>query len=113
MRYRKLSPTGDFVFGTGAPFLSDSAKAVAQAVATRMRLYAGEWFLDKREGLDQGRVLGYGTQSTRDREIQQRILGTPGALRLTTYSSSMEGRAFRVVATLETIYGPTTIDEVL
>lgn len=113
MRYRKLSPSGDYIFGMGATFLVDSPATVAQAVLTRLRLYVGEWFLDKREGLALDAILGYGTQATRDREIQERILGTPGVRSLASYSSSVEGRAFRVTATIDTIYGTTTISEVL
>lgn len=113
MRYRKLDADDDYVFGLGSSFLVDSPVAVAQAIRTRLRLYVKEWFLDLREGLDLDAILGYGTQQTRDREIQERILETPGVLGLTRYFSSIEGRAFSVGATVETIYGTTTISEVL
>lgn len=113
MRYRKMTPSGDYFFGPGSVFLVNTPEAVAQAVRTRVKLYAGEWFLDRREGLDLENILGYRTQATRDREIQQRILSTPGVRQLTRYSSSMEGRQFRVDATVETIYGSAIISEVL
>ena len=113
MRYRRESPDGDYVFGTSADFLVDSADAVAQAALTRMRLYAGEWFLDKREGLDLTLILGYGTQTTRDAEVQSRIGETQGVQRIVAYSSSMDGRAFHVTCTVDTIYGTTTISGVI
>lgn len=113
MRYRKLSPSGDFLFGQGANFLVNTPETVAQAVSTRLKLYAGQWFLDFREGLDLDNILGYGTQATRDQELQQRILGTQGVLGLTAYASSMNGRAFTVTATIDTIYGSAAINEVL
>jgi hypothetical protein len=78
-----------------------------------MRLYVGEWFLDKREGLNLDAILGYGTQTTRDLEVQQRIAQTIGVQRIITYSSNVEGRAFHVECTVETIYGPVTISEVI
>jgi hypothetical protein len=113
MRYRKMTDADDYMFGAGSTFLANTPETVAQAIRTRMRLLAGEWFLDTREGLNMENILGYGTQATRDYEVQQRILGTQGVLRLTNYSSVMDGRAFRVSATVDTIYGPTTIAEVL
>jgi hypothetical protein len=114
MRYRKEGPGGDYVFGNSTLFLVDTPEAVAQAVMTRLRLYAGEWFLDLREGLDLNMVLGYGTQVTRDREVQQRIIETTGVLRIVSYSSNVESnRTFRVTCTIDTIYGPTTISEVI
>lgn len=113
MRYRKMTAAGDYAFGAGSRFLVDTPETVAQAIRTRMQLYAREWFLDKREGLNLDNILGYGTQGTRDREIQQRILGTPGVRGLIAYNSNIDGRAFRVTATVATVYGPITIDEVL
>lgn len=113
MRYRQESPTGDYVFGTASLFLVDSPAAVAQAVKTRLALFAGEWFLDLREGLNLNLILGYGTQTTRDREVQQRIADTTGVLGIASYSSSAEARAFRVSCTVDTIYGPININEVI
>lgn len=114
MRYRKLSPSGDYQFGYGASFLVNTPETVAQAVRTRMALYAEEWFLDKREGLDRSLILGYGTQGTRDQEMQRRILETPGVLKLVSYGSQVSSdRGFTVAATIDTIYGTTTLEEVI
>jgi hypothetical protein len=113
MRYRKEGADGDYVFGAATTFLVDSPAAVAQAVLTRLRLYTGEWFLDAREGLSLPLVLGYGTQTTRDREIQRRIAGTTGVRRIVAYSSSVEARGLRVECRLETVYGATDFSEVI
>lgn len=109
MRYRALDSNGDYNVGTKAVFLINTPAAVAQAVQTRLNLAVGEWFLDDREGLDLAKILGVRTQSTRDFEIQQRILGTPGVKSIINYQSNESGRAFSVVATIDTIYGPTQI----
>ena len=111
MRYRALGPTGDYQFGTGSPFLVNNTLAVAQAIKTRLQLMAGEWFLDQREGLDLGKILGYRTQGTRDFEVKHRILGTKGVLDLLSYSSQVEGRRFTVTATVKTLYGQISITE--
>lgn len=111
MRYRKMSADGDYLFGSRSSWLINSPEAVAQAVLTRLRLYAREWFLDQRAGTDLDLILGAGTQGTRDFEIRRRILGTPGVRSIVAYSSTMEGRDFQVSATIDTIYGQITIQE--
>lgn len=105
---------GDYQFLGRSPFLVDSPEAVAQAIRTRLRLTAGEWFLDDREGLALGSILGNQTQTTRDFEIKRRILATQGVESLTSYSSTVtEDRRFLVEATVQTIYGSTNINEVV
>lgn len=114
MRYRKMDANGDYVFQGQSLFLINTPESVAQAILTRLKLFVGEWFLDKRVGLNLGLILGYGTQATRDAEVQRRILQTPGVVRLKEYSSSVDAdRGFHVTANVDTIYGPATIDEVL
>jgi hypothetical protein len=114
MKYRKMSADADYVFGPGSTFLRDSPEAVAQAVQTRLALFTGEWFLDNREGLDRDQILGVGTQRTRDFEVRQRILGTPGVLSILAYESQVDvARGFKVSATINTIYGAAIITETI
>jgi len=110
MRYRELDPNGDYVFMGNSPFLVNSPATVAQAVLTRLRLFTEEWFLDNRIGLNKKMILGYRTALTRDLAVKRRILETQGVTRLTKYYSTVDVRDFRVVATIDTIYGPATID---
>jgi hypothetical protein len=115
MRYRALSPTGDFVFGQGAAqILVDSPSAVAQAVQTRLALSQGEWFLDLTEGTPYDtKILGENTQSVYDQAIQERILGTSGVVGIADYSSVLDqDRHLSVSATIMTIYGSTTFQQV-
>lgn len=112
MRYRQQAPDGDYIFGSNPPFLIDSPASVAQAVKTRMSLFAGDWFLDDRVGLDLNKILGTNTQTTRDLEVKRRISSTPGVRNLISYSSQVSpDRRFTVNATVDTIYGPVTIQE--
>lgn len=113
MRYRKQTADGDYAFGSSTVWLVNTPETVAQAVRTRMRLYAGEWFLDDREGLALDRVLGYGTQTTRDLEMQQRIFNTEGVNSIISYESRVDGRDFIVRTTIDTIYGQAEIEETL
>ncbi|MDT6962900.1 hypothetical protein QTN24_15475 [Cupriavidus sp. SZY C1] len=117
MRYRKLSGTGDYVFGgQQADFYKDVPEAVAQAVLTRLRLLRGEWFLDKTAGTPWStEVLGKYTNGTYDAAIRQRILGTQGVREIVEYSGTVdtEKRHLSVVARINTIYGPTTVEATL
>jgi len=113
MRYRKLGPTGDYVFGhQQKDFYIDQPEAVGQAVLTRLELLYGEWWLDITEGTDWNRkVLGTHTDRTRDALVQSRILGTLGVTTLNAYASQLIERGFRVQANFGTIYGPTGITQ--
>lgn len=117
MRYRALDSNGDSTFGSGQTrFLVDSPEAVAQAVKTRLLLIQGEWFLDKTEGVPYAtQILGTGTQATRDVAVQNAILKTEGVKGISAYSSSVNAdtRRFSVTATIDTIYGSTSITQVL
>lgn len=112
MRYRELSATGDYTFGRGSGnFLVNSPACVAQAVLTRLKLLQGEWFLDVTEGTPYlQKVMGYNTVS-RDQVIKQRILQTQGVTSIVDYNSTLDPRtrAFSVTATIDTIYGQTTV----
>lgn len=115
MRYRKLSPTGDYVFGGGQQaFLINSPAAVAQAIKTRLALQLGEWFLDTTDGTNwKTGVLGRYTAGVRDDIIRSRINNTPGVLTIESYGSTYDSvaRTFRVEVTVNTIYGQATVAE--
>lgn len=110
MRYRQLTPSGDYSFGSGqANFYTNIPEAPAQAVLTRLRLNLGEWFLDTTDGTPWNtQVLGNNTAGTRDAVIQARILGTQGVNSIISYSSNFNSntRQFFVYVSLDTIYGP-------
>lgn len=113
MRYRALDENGDYSFGQGSRnFLVDSPDAVAQLVITRLKLWTSEWFLDTSEGTPyKTQILGVGTAPTRDLAIQERILETQGVIGIADYASIVDPstRAFTVGATIDTIYGQTTL----
>lgn len=113
MRYRSLSPTGDYTFGGGSSaWLVNSPEAVGQAVLTRLRLAVGEWFLDTEEGTPyQQQILGMGKLATYDAAIIDRIVNTPGVDALVAYSSNLDTRTRKlsVSATINTAYGQTTV----
>lgn len=117
MRYRTLDKNGDYVVGHGVQeFLHNTPAAVGQAVQTRLLLEQGEWFLDVTEGTPYAtEILGEDTKPTYDDAIRDRILGTEGVTEITNYSSILDpvARALTVTATISTVYGSTTVTQVL
>lgn len=124
MRYRKLSPTGDYVFGQGSlNFFINTPAGVAQAVKTSLLLWLGEWYLNIEDGVPYlVGIIGKHSQTSADAIIQQTILGvtvldsltlspTQAVVSIDNYSSSINPltRAYNVTATLNTIYGPTEL----
>ena len=116
MKYRRLDENDDYSFGHGlADFYIDESEAVGQSVATRLRLWAGEYFLDLSEGTPyQTEVLGFGTNQLFDQAIQDRILETEGVDSIETYSSSVDTttRELSIEASINTIYGNIKLEDV-
>jgi hypothetical protein len=117
MKYRKLDADGDFQFGNGnADFHKDTPETVAQAVVTRLLLWAAEWFLDTTDGTPyQAGVLGKNNQITADAVMRERILGTTGVTAITEFSSffNPDLRNYSISATIDTVFGAAKINEIL
>lgn len=117
MRYRELSPTGDYVFGRGpSEFLVNKPETVGQAVKTRLLLILGEWFLNIKEGTPyQTKVLGTNTKNTFDTAIRERILDTQGVISIEKYFSSLDAntRHLTIDVTINTVYGIIQLSQVL
>ncbi|MBJ3816655.1 hypothetical protein F9C28_17485 [Shimwellia pseudoproteus] len=113
MRYRREDDEGDYTFGQGDDtWLTNSPEAVAQAIKTRFMLWYGQWFLDTTEGTPWVQsVLGKQRPEEYRLAIRQRILETPGVNSIIAFDSSVNTSTRRVTftATIDTIYGTTTI----
>ena len=113
MRYRKLSASGDRVFGHGqADFWVNQREGVGQAVLTRLELWKGQWFLNVADGMPWAtEVLGKYTDSLRDMAVQDRIYATPGVTQINGYNSELDrqSRAWTAHADISTLYGQITI----
>jgi len=111
---------GDMLFGRGSAniyphntdFLVDSPAAVAQCVLTRLRLWAGEWFLNRLEGTPyMQEILGHPYRTgIPDSAIRGRILGTPFVTYIEDYASSWNptNRVFAVSCRVYTQFGVVT-----
>ena len=117
MRYRKLDDNNDYRFGHGNnDFYQDTPEAVAQSVATRLRMLLGEWFLDTTDGTPWAtEILGEQTRLTYDMAIRRRVLLAPGVTQITDYQSFNDGqtRHLSVNLAIDTVYGETAVREVV
>ncbi|HHY0812913.1 TPA: hypothetical protein ACVWYC_005481 [Klebsiella pneumoniae] len=113
MRYRREDDDGDYTFGRGDDtWLINSPEAVAQAIKTRFELWYGQWFLDTTEGTPWIQsVLGKQRPEVYNLSIRQRILETAGVSSITAFDTTVNTSTRRVTftATVETLYGTTTV----
>lgn len=102
------------VFGHGQKdYFKDQVEAVVQSVQTRLLLWRGEYYIDKSEGTPyQDEVLGKGTEASSLRAIQDRILETPGVVRLISFDANQDSETRHATFTveIETEYGEATIN---
>lgn len=108
---RALTPDGD-IATSGQQFLRDRF-AVAQIIATRLRLFLGEYFLDTNEGTDWfAKVLTkQGSIAQTDALAQQRIIRTDKVVSLLSYESDSDisARTYTLTAEVLTDYGVVTV----
>lgn len=112
MRYRKMTPDGDYMLGRRDQFLYDH-KAVAQAVVTRLKLLQGEWWEDVDDGLPLFQEIlntFYAPDHRAERVdliFSERILRTRGVSEILSFDSSinMQTRTYSAQCRIQTIYG--------
>lgn len=114
MRVRRLDNNNDMTFGNGGlNYLQDCTEAVAQNVYTRLKLWLGEWFQDKNQGVDYlGKCLEKNSIDTAADEIRRHILQTDGVLDVRNYSvtTDPDKRAIGITGELVTVYGKTQLN---
>lgn len=113
MTVRKLDENGDIVT-QGSIFLT-GREEIEQTIKTRLRLFLGEYFRDITDGTPWfEQILGKGsTLSAREAALRNRIVRTPGVVRLTSFSTDFDlnTRTYSVTAGALTTYGLITVTE--
>lgn len=112
MRVRKLDADGDMQFGHGSlDIYKDSAEGVAQCVMTRLALWQETWFLDVDEGTPwlQDAI---GKRMLVESVVKDRILGTDGVESIEDFEAILDPdtRRITITATINTIYGSTSVE---
>lgn len=114
MRYRRLSPSGDYTFGSGQlNFLINTPSAVGQVVQTSLKLWLGEFYLNVNAGMPyiEG-VFGYHSQAEADATIKAYIGQQQGVVSIANFESVINPntRKYTVIScTINTLYGQTQV----
>lgn len=113
MTVRRLDENGDIVT-QGTQFIT-GVDEIAQTIRTRLRLFLGEYFRDISDGTPWfEQILGKGVaMSAREAALRNRIVRTPGVVRLTSFSTQFDvnTRKYTVTAGVLTTYGLATVTE--
>lgn len=111
MTVRRLDPTTGDIVTSGVQF-TGGVEEIAQTVATRLRLYLGEYFRDITDGTPWYQsILGKeGTLSSKEAAIKNRIIRTEGVVRILEFNTDFDinTRKYSVTADILTTTGETT-----
>lgn len=120
MRYRKLTPSGDYTYGQGTADFYVDLYAVTQAMKTRLQLFLDTFWRDLTDGVPmfQSILAQSGSEANVlavDEIIQTRIKNTEGVLEIIYYDSAFDRdtREYRFQATVQTVYSETVISGVI
>lgn len=111
MKYRTLTPEGDYSFGFGnASFVTDT-EAVRQAIQTKLGMFKGEFWEDLKDGLPFfEQVAGNFNKSVADMVIRSRILDTPHVSGIQFFRSQIStDRKYSMTATVNTDFGAVSV----
>lgn len=115
MKVAGLDQDGDWRFGRGRASYRLKAEAVRQNVATRVRSFTNDWFLDVKANIDWITLLGSrNTQTTIEREVERVILSTVGVARIDNLQTIVghKSRALTIVTKIATIYDTQFTEEI-
>lgn len=117
MRYRRLSPTGDYTWGQSQADFLTGAEAVAQAYKTRLDLPYASWWRDLEDGTPWFQnILGQSGSASNVEAVNgiilARIRTTPGHDSLLGYSGNFDSltRSYSFQCRTQTIYSDTVVD---
>lgn len=114
MTVRALDPVTGDITTSGQQFITGTEE-VAQTVKTRLRLFLGEYFRDINDGVPWWEsILGKdGTLSSKEAIIKNRIIRTPGVIRLVSFSTTFDlpTRVYTIKAGILTQSGVIELEE--
>ena len=106
MKVRRLNKNNDWTFGNGqANYLKDN-EAILQNVATRIKSFKGDWFLDGDANIDWFNILSSKeNKQTIINEVERVALQTDGVTRVNDIIlEELDQRNARLSINIDTIY---------
>ncbi len=107
MKYRRLSPSGDYVFGFGQTCFVPDAAAVSQAISTKLKMFQGDFWENISDGLPFFQeIAGSNNKPMTDLLIQSRILQVPNVTGIASFSSTIDSnRHYSATISVNTAFG--------
>lgn len=115
MKTRALDINGDWQFGRGLQSYVTEKNALKQNISTRLKSWKNDCFFAMDDGVDWQNFLDIGMKQYLDIDIKRVILQTEGVLRISSYTSTLDtaDRRATITATIGTVFGLVTIEEVV
>lgn len=111
MTVRRLI-NNDYSFGGGQADLIDGIDACLQQCKTTLMQLKGEWFLDYRDGIAWGDILGHKPDSEAlSSLVKNSLLKVDGVNKVTTITIERDDRYAYVIATIETDFGKANFNQ--
>lgn len=109
MIFRNLSDLGDWQFGKGIQDFASENKAIGLNVQTRIKSWVGDCFFDSKAGIDWLNRLGSKNQrALLELDLKRIIMQSEGVVKLLSFYTNLNGRAFSASYSVQTIYSTIT-----
>lgn len=111
IKYRKLSPDGDYVFGFGNTDFLEDIEAVRQAIETKLKMFRNEFWEDLDDGLPFfQQMAGSYDKDVIDMVIRSRILETPYVIGVKSFESKITPtRKYIASVSADTAFGTVSV----
>lgn len=114
MRVRKLDGGNDWTFGQGMANYINGSDAIRQNVATRIKSFQNDWFLDTDAEIDWFNILGSkNNKNIIEREVERVTKETFGVASVDNVELiKIENRVANIIVKFTTIYDDTFESEI-
>ena len=113
MRVSRLTSDNDWTFGKGKANHALNSEAIRQNVATRIKSFANDWFLDISANIDWFNILGNKNNEQIIRsEVTRVVLATEGIATLDKFELIVDERKANIIIEFTDIFEEPNINEI-
>lgn len=113
MRFRNLTPEGDWTFGQGKSSYATQNKAIGLNIKTRLLSWLNDCFFDTGAGIDWPNRLGSKNQRfLLEQDLRRVILQSDGVTGILTFDTILEGRNFTANYSVQTQFSDSYQDSI-
>lgn len=113
MSYRRLDNSNDWTFGQGISNYANRSEEIRLNLATRLRMYVNDWFLDQEEGIDYLSILGnLNNRNILQQEVIRITSETLGVKNIVQLDINVQNNKATISFTYEDIYNEQFLQEI-